>query len=79
MRKDDRPNPDAMPPRWQALVVYRSQNGPIEVDFAFEELAELHGLIERGPNWDTIERIVVTLDPERVVCPGDTIEDAAER
>jgi hypothetical protein len=28
----------------------------------FEELFELHEVIEPGPNWNTIERIVVTLN-----------------
>lgn len=67
------------PPRWRAVVIYRSRNGLIEVDHVFEELLELHRLIERGPDWNTIEQIVVTLDPTHVVYPGDTIEDAGER
>ena len=44
----------------------------------FEELEELQGIIERGPDWNTIVSIVVTLNPERASLPGDTIE-AAER
>ena len=28
----------------------------------FEELFELHDIIERGPNWNTIEHIIVTLN-----------------
>jgi hypothetical protein len=64
--------------RWIAVVTYRSESGPIEVDHHFEELEELHTLIERGPDWNTIVSIVVTLNPERAQYPGDTVE-AAER
>jgi hypothetical protein len=64
--------------RWVAVVTYRAEAGPIEIDHHFEELEELQVLIERGPDWNTIETIVVRLNPERAECPCDTIE-AAER
>ena len=64
--------------RWIAVVTYRAEAGPIEVDHHFEELEDLERLIERGPDWNTIVSIVVTLKPERGTYPGDTIE-AAER
>ena len=64
--------------RWIAVVTYRAEAGPIEVDHHFEELEELERLIERGPDWNTIVSIVVTLNPEHATYPGDTIE-AAER
>jgi hypothetical protein len=34
--------------RWIAVVTYRSESGPIEVDHHFEELHELDRLIERA-------------------------------
>jgi hypothetical protein len=37
---------------------------------AFEELFELHDIIERGPNWNSIERIVVTLNITSVLSIG---------
>ena len=43
--------------RWLGRVTYSSENGPIEVDFHFEELAEHHNLVERGPDWNLIETI----------------------
>jgi hypothetical protein len=64
--------------RWLAVVTYRGEAGPIEVDHHFEELEELDAIIERGPDWNTIISIVVRLNPERATYPGDTIE-AAER
>ncbi len=38
-------------------ITYRSENGPIDVDHYIEELDEIHDLVERGPNWDTISEI----------------------
>ena len=65
--------------RWIAVVTYRGEAGPIEVDHHFEELEELQVLIERGPDWNTIETIVVQLNPKRAEYPGDTIEAAEQR
>jgi hypothetical protein len=65
--------------RWVAVVSYRSERGPIEVDHHFEELDELGALIERGPDWNTIIDIKITLNPHRVGYPDDTVERAAQR
>jgi hypothetical protein len=65
--------------RWIAVVTYRAEAGPIEIDHHFEELEELHSLIERGPDWNTIETIVVRLNPNRTEYPDDTIETAEQR
>ncbi len=65
--------------RWVATVTYRSKKGPIDVDHCFEELADLHSLIERGPDWNTIEEIFVRLNPRRAAYPDDTVEKAADR
>jgi hypothetical protein len=65
--------------RWLAVVTYRAEVGPVEVDHHLEELEELQDLIERGPDWNTIISIVVTLNPERAVYPGDTVEAAGRR
>ena len=62
----------------QRRLTYRSASGPIEVDFQFEELEELHWRVERGPDWNMIESIVVKLNPERTTYPDDTVEAAAE-
>ena len=45
--------------RWMAEITY-TDGTPLQV-VAFEELFELHDIIECGPNWNIIERIVVTL------------------
>jgi hypothetical protein len=45
--------------RWMAEILYR--DGKIKVE-AFEELYELHDIIEHGPDWNSIETITVTLN-----------------
>jgi len=52
-------------PRWWAIVSYRTRNGVVCVDHLFEELRELHDLIELGPDWETIEDITIKLNPRR--------------
>lgn len=63
-------------PRWHAVAVYRSDHGAVEVPFDFEELSELEALVERGPDWNCLEHIQITL--ARSTTPGITVE-AAER
>jgi hypothetical protein len=46
--------------RWMAEITYRDGTEPQVV--AFEEIADLHDIVERGPNWNAIEQIVVTLN-----------------
>ena len=61
-----------MSQRWMAKISYRTGR-PTQV-IAFEELHDLHEIVERGPNWNEIEHIVITLNrrsplerPERAV------------
>lgn len=66
--------------RWHASVFYRTAGEPVEVNHDFEELVELHNLIEHGPNFYAIDRIEIrhgsripsmTLDhPDAGVCMG---------
>jgi hypothetical protein len=46
--------------RWMAEVYYHSDRATDVVDF--EELADLHDIVEMGPNWNEIKHIVVTLN-----------------
>lgn len=63
--------------RWFVTVTYRTEAGPLEVEHDVDELYELHDLVERGPDWNTVEKIEIRL--ARVKYPNDTIEKAAER
>ena len=60
--------------RWIATIFYRTDAGLIDVDHDFEEIADLHGLVEAGPDWNTIDRIEVRL--ARKVSPALTVEQA---
>jgi hypothetical protein len=45
--------------RWVATVWYRTDAGLIDVEHEFGELADLHDLIERGPDFYAIDRIEI--------------------
>jgi hypothetical protein len=46
--------------RWHVVAHYRTNNGLLDVHHDIEELAELHDLIEQGPNWYCLVRIEIT-------------------
>lgn len=52
--------------RWKAVVTYKTISGLMTDTFVFEEIFELHNLIEEGPNFYCIESIVITHHAGRV-------------
>lgn len=65
----------AKKPRWVASIYYRHDVGePEERLFTFEELEELHDIVEAGPDFYSIVNIVV-MPSDR--CPPTTLEKAA--
>ena len=46
--------------RWVARITYRRDTGNEVRVVSFEELFELHDIIERGPDFYAIESIVIT-------------------
>lgn len=64
--------------RWQATAVYRTSAGSLDVTHDIEELDELQNLIERGPDWNALERITIVLarrsEPETF-----TVEDGEQK
>ena len=46
--------------RWMAEITYRDRTTPLFIEF--EEIAVLHDCVERDPNRNSIEQIVVTLN-----------------
>ncbi|MEI2386070.1 hypothetical protein [Breoghania sp. JC706] len=63
--------------RWRATIDYRTKAGTTPAEHLIEEIADLDPIVERGPHWDTIERITI----ERInhVDGTDlTVERAAE-
>ncbi len=67
--------PEAATARWKATIYYRSDHGLIDVEHGIEEIEELHEIVERGPDWNTIDKIIVVLD--RKASEALTIEAAA--
>jgi hypothetical protein len=49
----------SMPDRWMAEIRYL--DGKQETT-TFEELEDLDEIVERGPDWNTIDQIVITLN-----------------
>lgn len=45
--------------RWLAEITYRTDAGPNVVPHDLTELSDLHDLVERGPHWDTIDKIEI--------------------
>ena len=64
--------------RWIATIFYRSENGIVDVCHEIEEICDLHDLVERGPDWNAIDRIEIRLQ-RRTQPETDTIEKAALR
>lgn len=52
-------------PRWKAVVNYRSNTGIIDVHHDIEEIEDLQDIVERGPDWNTIRDITITLNEGR--------------
>lgn len=55
----DMPRAKGVPPRWTAIVWYRTDAGLVDVEHYIEELDMLHDLVESGPDFYTIERIEI--------------------
>lgn len=62
--------------RWLAMIHYMTDAGSLQVDHAIEEIEDLHDIVERGPNFYTIEKIEIVL--AKNIQPGLTVE-AAEK
>lgn len=46
--------------RWKAIIIYQHVDGDIARPVAFNEIRELHNLIEDGPNFYAIKRIEIS-------------------
>lgn len=46
--------------RWHAVAVYQTPAGVVDVEYDFDELVELHNLIERGPDCGSLIGLTVT-------------------
>jgi hypothetical protein len=48
--------------RWRAIIVYRTNDGQQQGEHFFEEISDLHTIIEHGPDWNLLVYCVVTLN-----------------
>ncbi|MCK9550539.1 hypothetical protein QEZ48_13020 [Aquamicrobium lusatiense] len=48
--------------RWKASIDYRTDEGTKNVEHYFEEISDLHLIIEHGPDWNFLIRCIVTLN-----------------
>jgi hypothetical protein len=48
--------------RWKAVIEYRSDEGVTSVEHYFEEISDLHLIIEHGSDWNLLIRCTVTLN-----------------
>ena len=48
--------------RWKAVLEYRTDEAAKIIECYFEEIADLHGIIEHGPDWNLLIRCTVTLN-----------------
>lgn len=61
--------------RWTATIYYKTEAGIVDVVHDLEELADIHDVVEAGPHWDTIERVVIRRASKSI--EGLTVEKAA--
>ncbi len=48
--------------RWKAVIEYRTDEGSKNIEHYFEEISDLHTIIENGPDWNFLIRCTVTLN-----------------
>ena len=48
--------------RWKAVIEYSGDGEPQLAEHCFEEISELHLIIERGPAWNRFVRCTITLN-----------------
>lgn len=62
--------------RWHATIHYRMTAGIIDVEHDVEEIEDLQPIVEAGPHWDTIEKIVIVRGAAAIA--GLTVEKAMQ-
>jgi hypothetical protein len=50
--------------RWKAVIEYRTDDGERSFEHFFEEILDLHLIIEHGPDWNQLVRCTVSLNRE---------------
>lgn len=59
--------------RWSVTLFYRFNLGLVDVTHEVEELEEIQELVERGPDWNALDRVEIRLiEP---LWQGATVEE----
>lgn len=45
--------------RWRVVIRYHTDAGSVAVTHYILEIADLHEIVEMGPNWDTVLKIEI--------------------
>lgn len=61
--------------RWKAVIEYSTDEGAESIEHYFEEISDLHLIIEHGPDWNFLIRCTVTLNR----CDGGEEQNSAEK
>ncbi|WP_370677573.1 hypothetical protein [Pleomorphomonas sp. PLEO] len=64
--------------RWTATIAYRTDAGPKNSVYGIEELGEIQDIVERGPDWNSIDQITIKLG-RRMEPPTFTVEDGERK
>ena len=70
---DEQMNDNDTQPRWMARLTYRHNDGPRTSLITFEEMIELHNIVECGPSFYSLISIEI-IPSDR--CPKVTVEEA---
>ncbi len=62
--------------RWKAIIEYRTDGGVRSVEHYFEEISELHLIIEHGPDWNFLIRCTITLNRQDDGAEQNSVEKA---
>ncbi|RCS21868.1 hypothetical protein DUT91_21530 [Phyllobacterium salinisoli] len=65
--------------RWKATIEYSSVQGAKSVEHYFEEISDLHLIIEHGPDWNSLIRCTVTLNRTDDGGQQNSVEKALHR
>lgn len=72
-RGNEQMNDNNIQPRWMAKLTYRHDDGPRSSLITFEEMIELHNIVECGPSFYSLISIEI-IPSDR--CPKVTVEEA---
>ena len=65
--------------RWKAVIDYRTEEGTKSLEHYFEEMSDLHLIIEHGPDWNLLIRCTVTLNRRDDGEEQNSVEKARRR